>query len=163
MFPWNMMFPFNKDTKNVMKQMKPEEVEGYVEGMMSKLFPGQMQSMFNPDDLMKQMNPFFQQQKEQRPQASSSIDAQVFETFEDVYVRIPVKEDESISHMRVYHTSNQAIIENMPKLGDRHVVTLPSLVKKKGSYAQYKEGILEIKIPKSLDMQFTEVDVSEKV
>ncbi|RDI43173.1 Hsp20/alpha crystallin family protein [Falsibacillus pallidus] len=167
MFPWNMMFPFNKDMKNMMKEMKPNEVEGYVENIMSKIFPGQGQSMFNPGDMMKQMNmnPFLQPNGaggSSTARSANEIHADVFETFEDVFVRIPVKDEGNISQLRVYHTTNQAIVENIPNPGERHVITLPALVRKKGSYAQYKDGILEIKIPKSIDMQFTEVDVSEK-
>jgi HSP20 family molecular chaperone IbpA len=67
-----------------------------------------------------------------------------------------------MKHLKIFHTSNQAIIENIPGCDERQVITLPCLVKKKGAVAQYQDGILELKIPKSIDMQYTEIDVSEK-
>ena len=46
-------------------------------------------------------------------------------------------------------------------MDDTHKIPLPSLVKKKGTTAHYKEGMLEIKIPKNMDLQFSEVDITE--
>ncbi|MBB2481919.1 hypothetical protein H5P36_17230 [Bacillus sp. APMAM] len=67
-----------------------------------------------------------------------------------------------IHNIKIYHTSNQLIIENSSD-GNRDTITLPALVKKKGTTAQYKDEILEVKMPKSVDMQYTEVDVSERL
>jgi HSP20 family molecular chaperone IbpA len=169
MFPWSL-FPFSKDMKDQMNQMNPNEMDSYIQGMMKKMFPGGWDGMMNPNDMMSGaqsfMNPMGkQEQKSQRGQsspASNSISANVFESFEDIYIRFQVPSEEWMKQLKIFHTSNQAIIENIPEQGERQVITLPCLVKKKGAVAQYKDGILELKIPKSIDMQYTEIDVSDK-
>ncbi|WML47872.1 hypothetical protein RCG23_21520 [Neobacillus sp. PS3-34] len=50
MFPWNI-FPFNKDMKNMMQQMKPEEIDNYVQNMLGKMLPGNMNGMMNPQEM----------------------------------------------------------------------------------------------------------------
>ncbi|KAA0562514.1 Hsp20/alpha crystallin family protein [Bacillus sp. CH30_1T] len=169
MFPWSL-FPFSKDMKDQMNQMNPNEMDSYIQGMMKKMFPGGWDGMMNPNDMMSGaqsfMNPMGkQEQKSQRGQSSpssNSISANVFESFEDIYIRFQVPSEEWMKQLKIFHTSNQAIIENIPEQGERQVITLPCLVKKKGAVAQYKDGILELKIPKSIDMQYTEIDVSDK-
>ena len=172
MFPWSL-FPFNKGMKDQMNQMNPKEMDSYIQGMMQKMFPGGWESMMNPNDMMNGaqsfMNPLGNQgQKEKNEKEyhshshSSSIPVTVFETFEDIYIRFHIPDEEWMKHLKIFHTSNQAIIENIPGSEERQVITLPCLVKKKGAVAQFKEGILELRIPKSIDMQYTEIDVSEK-
>ncbi|MGM0827878.1 MAG: Hsp20/alpha crystallin family protein [Bacillota bacterium] len=159
--------------KDQMNQMNPNEMDSYIQGMMKKMFPGGWDGMMNPNDMMSGaqsfMNPMGkQEQKSQRGQggqsspSSNSISANVFESFEDIYIRFQVPSEEWMKQLKIFHTSNQAIIENIPEQGERQVITLPCLVKKKGAVAQYKDGILELKIPKSIDMQYTEIDVSDK-
>ncbi|MCM2589316.1 Hsp20/alpha crystallin family protein [Rossellomorea marisflavi] len=103
-----------------------------------------------------------QQTPHQSSEQNGSVPAHVFESFEDVYVRFELKDEGLMKKVKIYHTSNQAIIENIPSDGDRQVMTLPCLVKKKGASAHFRDGILEVKIPKSTDMQFTEIDVSDR-
>jgi HSP20 family molecular chaperone IbpA len=169
MFPWSL-FPFNNGMKDQMNQMNPKEMDTYIQGMMKKMFPGGWESMMNPNDMMNGTQSFTNpmgnngnnNNHEEAPRSSSAIPTTVFETFEDIYIRFHVPSEEWMKHLKIFHTSNQAIIENIPGNGERQVITLPCLVKKKGAVAQYKEGILELKIPKSIDMQYTEIDVSEE-
>ncbi|QQZ11148.1 Hsp20/alpha crystallin family protein [Heyndrickxia vini] len=175
MFPWNM-FPFNKN--NIMKQINPQDIEKQVQNMLSQFMPGKWEGMFNHEDMLKRATSMFQQNtdqnttnsetntatQDQQPQSTpTEFDVSVFETFDDIYVRTPIKDEEWLKRVKIYHTSNQVIIENIPEVGQRHVITLPSLIKKKGTVAQYKDEMLEIKMTKNADMQFTEVDVAEKL
>lgn len=175
MFPWNM-FPFN-NKNNFMKQMNSQDIEKQVQNMISQFMPEQWKDMFNHEDMIKRAASMFQnggqpqsnqasentQQDQPQPSASPAIDVSVFETFDDIYVRLPIKNESWLKQVKIYHTSNQAIIENIPEMGQRHVITLPTLIKKKGTIAQYKDEMLEIKMTKSADMQYTEVDVAEKL
>lgn len=156
MFPWNV-FPFMKGMK---QNMNPQEVDSYVQDMMKKMFPGGFESMMNANSTMGGATP--QHTPHQSSEQSVSIPAHVFESFEDVYVRFELKDEGLMKKVKIFHTSNQAIIENIPSDGDRQVMTLPCLVKKKGASAHFRDGILEVKIPKSTDMQFTEIDVSDR-
>jgi HSP20 family molecular chaperone IbpA len=169
MFPWNM-FPFNKDSSNMMSQIKPQDIEKHVQTMLSQVMPDQWQGLFSQEGLMKNASSLFQQQPQPDQQTQDSrtvqpqtIETAVFETFDDIFVRVPLKEEAWAKQIRIFHTSNQAILENIPSQGERQVITLPCLVKKKGTTAQYRDGILEIKMPKNTDMQYTEVGVSERL
>ncbi|USK37561.1 Hsp20/alpha crystallin family protein [Cytobacillus firmus] len=158
MFPWNL-FPFNKDMKNPPSQMKPEEIDKYIKNIMGQMFPQNMQGMTGAPDFMKGFNaaaPGTNQQSNSAPLNSS-----VFETHDYVFVRFPIKNEEWLKEMKLYHTSNQMIIEHIPDKDDRHIITLPAIVRKKGSSASCKEGYMEIKIPKNIDMQYSEIDVTE--
>ncbi|MED3553451.1 Hsp20/alpha crystallin family protein [Cytobacillus praedii] len=157
MFPWNL-FPFHKDAKKAMQQINSEDINKYIQNMMGQMIPEQMQGMMNPQDFMQG---FAKQQKQ--PSSSSKLSSSVFETHDFVYVRIPLKEEEWRKKLRLFHTSNQMIIEHIPEYEDKHIITLPALVKKKGTTAHIKDGILEVKIPKNVDMQFSEVDVTDDI
>jgi HSP20 family molecular chaperone IbpA len=156
MFPWNL-FPFNKEVKNMMQHMKPDEIENYIKDMMSKMLPQNMQGMVNPSDFLYN----FRSDGAHASTNPDQLQSSVFETHDHVYVRIPIKEEEWLKKIRLYHTSNQMMIEHIPNSDDKHTITLPALVKKKGAAANYKDGMLEIKFPKSIDMQFSEIDISE--
>jgi hypothetical protein len=155
MFPWNM-FPFNKDTQNTIKKMNPDEINHYIQDILEKMLPGNMRGMMNPHDLMNSFQPSSGHQP-----ASNSLNASAFETHDFVFVRIPINNEEWIKKIRIFHTSNQLIVERIPDYEDKHIITLPAIVKKKGSAANYKDGTLEIRIPKNIDMQFSEIDVTE--
>ncbi|WP_057764139.1 Hsp20/alpha crystallin family protein [Cytobacillus praedii] len=157
MFPWNL-FPFHKDAKKAMQQINSEDINKYIQNMMGQMIPEQMQGMMNPQDFMQG---FAKQQKQ--PSSASKLSSSVFETHDFVYVRIPLKEEEWRKKLRLFHTSNQMIIEHIPEYEDKHIITLPALVKKKGTTAHIKDGILEVKIPKNVDMQFSEVDVTDDI
>jgi HSP20 family molecular chaperone IbpA len=155
MFPWNFT-PFNKDTIKKLQQMRPEEIEKYVNEMLGKMMPAEMQEM----DFTKGSNPF-NISAQPTTQKFNQLEANVFETHDDVYVIIQVKNKNDVSNMRIFHTSNQLIIEHFPEAEDKHTITLPAIVKRKGARASYKEGTLEIKLPKSIHLQYTEIDIRE--
>jgi len=156
------MFPFNSDMSKLFKQMNPQDMEKGLQDMIAQFMPNGWQGMFDHNDMLSRASSLFPQNNQQSNNPSpTNLQANVFETFDDVYVRIPINE-EMIQNTKIYHTSNQLIIENSSD-GNRETITLPALVKKKGTTAQYKDGILEVKMPKSVDMQYTEVDVSERL
>lgn len=156
MFPWNI-FPFNKDSKSMLQKMKPDEIDKYVQNIMEKMMPGNMQGMMNPGEIMNS----FQAPLKQQQNLSGPLRSNAFETHDFVFVRIPIKNDEWLKQLQIYHTSNQLIIEHIPEFEDKHTITLPAIVKKKGAAANYKEGMLEIRIPKNVDLQYSQIDVTE--
>ncbi|NRD80437.1 Hsp20/alpha crystallin family protein [Bacillus sp. BRMEA1] len=157
MFPWNL-FPFNKDMKESLQKLKPEEIDKYVQDIISKVMPGNMQGMMNPQELF---NGFSSRSTPQTSPSPDTLGASAYETHDYVFVRIPIKSEEWIKKLRLFHTSNQLIIEHVPQYEDKHTITLPAIVKKKGASANYKDGVLEVKIPKNVDMQFSQIDVME--
>jgi HSP20 family molecular chaperone IbpA len=157
MFPWSI-FPFNKDAKSMLQKMKPDEIDKYVQDIMEKMMPGSMRGMMNPQDIF---NNFQQPLATQAAPSTGAMHSTAFETHDFVFVRIPIKNDEWLKKLQIYHTSNQLIIEHIPENDDKHTIVLPAIVRKKGAVANYKEGMLEIRIPKNVDMQFSQIDVTE--
>ena len=108
----------------------------------------------NPQDIMNHYRP-------QTTQQANTMNSTAFETHDSVFVRIPIKDETMLKELRIYHTANQVILENIPEQDDKHSITLPAIVKKKGSSAKYKDGFLEIKLIKSYDVQYSQIDVTE--
>lgn len=160
MFPWNM-FPFNKETKNMLQKMKPDEINQYVQDLIEKMVPGNMRDMMNPLEFMNGFQTPFGQQTSPSGNGAGVLNETTFETHDFVFVRIPVKNEDWLKEMNIYHTSNQLIVEHIPQYEDQHTITLPAIVKKKGAAANYKDGMLEVRIPKNVDMQYSQIDVTE--
>ena len=164
MFPWNMMFPFQNKADNS-KKMNPEEVQSFISQLFSQVMPENMQQMMNQNQSQGQQQgqaggfPNLYTSPAQKP-AELPLQANVFETHSHIYVRIPIRDQEWLKRIKVYHTSNHSIIEGIPEAGERHTIPLPAPVRKKGAAAQYKDGILEMRLQKSSDYQYSEIDVT---
>ncbi|MFD2445687.1 Hsp20/alpha crystallin family protein [Bacillus sp. CGMCC 1.16607] len=161
MFPWNFS-PFNKKMNNQMGQIDQNEIEKFVQNMMGQMMPNNLQNMMKSQDWMKTMNPQ-QNEGEVRKTSDQILPYSVFETHNHVYIRIPIKQESWLKQMKLYHTSNQLIVEHVPDENEKINITLPTLVRKKGTTASYKDGILEIKIPKAIDMQYTEIEINDSL
>lgn len=155
MIPWGM-FPFNDEMKKLTEQMNPSDIQKYVNNMINKHFSSQWNHPANKESTHDQV-----QQEQVDHKVKKSLQADVFETFDHIYIRIHLPDQEAHKRMKIFYTSNQAIIENFPRKGDRHTITLPRLVKKKGATARVKDQILELKIPINIDMQYSEIEISE--
>jgi HSP20 family molecular chaperone IbpA len=153
MFPFNF-FPFNKEMKNKLQHMKPDEIDQFIKGILGNVMPAQSGSTINSQDFVNQYRP-------QPSQQANSLNSTAFETHDSVFVRIPIKDESLLKDLRIYHTANQLMVENIPERDHKHTITLPAMVKKKGSNAKFKEGILEIKLIKSYDIQYSQIDVTE--
>jgi HSP20 family molecular chaperone IbpA len=154
MFPWNM-FPFTKDMKESLQKMKPDEINNYVQDLIGKMMPN-MGDMMNRQDLFNNF-----QTPDLKQRSANVLNSTAFETHDYVFVRIPIRNEDWLNQLRLYHTSNQLIVEHIPEKEDSNTITLPAIVKKKGGSANYKDGVLEIKIPKNIDMQYSQIDVTE--
>ncbi|PLR98855.1 Hsp20/alpha crystallin family protein [Bacillus sp. T33-2] len=159
MFPWNF-FPFDQNMKSTFQNMKPDEIEKYIQDVMGKVFPSHILKMGNPQDWFKDYSPL---ENEAEPEHTVRLEASIFETHDYVYIRVPVKEKDWLRQMKIHYTPNQMTIEHIPAMEDKQVFIFPAAVKKKGGSAHYKEGILEVKIPKSVHMECSEIDVTDIV
>ncbi|WHY65345.1 Hsp20/alpha crystallin family protein [Neobacillus sp. SuZ13] len=140
-----------------MTKMKPEEINNYVQDVLGKLMPGNMKAGINPAEMFQG----FQSPVSSPLSTSDPLHSTAFETHNYVYVRISIKQEEWVKQLRIYHTSNQLILEHIPHHEDKHTITLPAIVKKKGATATFKDGVLEVKIPKNIDLQYSQIDVTE--
>lgn len=160
MFPWNF-FPFNKDTKKMLENLQPGEIEKYAQNMMNKMFQQQMQNIPNAKEFLKNAHPHQPTSSESGSQGKP-LQPSIFETHDYVFVMLPI-EEEWLNSIRLYHTSNRLIIEHVPRLDDKQTFTLPAIVKKKGTTACFKDGLLEIRLLKNSDSNYSEIDITEKL
>lgn len=148
-----------KNNLQQLQNMKPDDVNEYVHNLMGKMFSQQMNGNGMPN-----FNDFHGRPADgntQQAQAASPLQTSVFETHEHVYVRTVIKDEDWLQAMKLYHTSNIMMIERIPQAEDKHTIVLPALVRRKGSKAQYQDGVLEIKLQKNDDSQLSEIDVPE--
>lgn len=154
MFPWNSQFPFQQSKMpDYLKKMNPNEVENYVSQVMSQVFGGDLSSSF----------PFPKQQENQEeesaaPKKRKKASHEIFETTEHVFVKLDV-EPETAKQMKIEHSSHRLYLQNFPEEGKSDYINLPSLVKRKGSKAVYREKVLELTLLKNEDPTLTEIGI----
>ena len=57
------------------------------------------------------------QPRKRKPEhTDSSLNISTFETHDHVYVRVHIKDESQLATIKVFHTSNQLIIEGLPFL-----------------------------------------------
>lgn len=159
MLPWNHL-PFNEEMKKKFNNMNPNDIDKYVQNMITKMFPKDMEGMLNPQEWLKGVQGFTNDSPPSHN--GNGLNAAVFETHDFVFIRIPIKEENWLKDMKIFHTSHEAIIEHIPSSEDKHTVKLPAAVRKKGAIANYKDDVLEIRIPRSNQTQISEIDIQER-
>ncbi len=75
-----------------------------------------------------------------------------------MFVKVPIGE-EQLEHVRIKHTSHELWLENFPRSDHPKKVNLPCLVKRKGTKAVYKDGLLEVMFQKQQDYNMSEVEI----
>ena len=165
MLPFQFLSPFKNDIQKWINQNQGGEIHKYVQDLISKSLNGSLQKNY----INEAMGIFEQDQHQDQDQddrvevepelKKQNLDYDTFETHDHVYVKIHIRDESQLSNVKIFHTSNQSIIEGIPTPNDQHVITLPSIVKVKGAKAEYRDHYLQIQIPKKVDMQYTEIDV----
>lgn len=152
MFPWNTLFSSHKNQNNFLKNFQHHDVQSLIEKVFAEVMPE------NIHDLMNQKTASQETASQTKDQP---LQAHILETHSFLYIRIPIKDESWLKQMKLVHTSNQCIVHDVPNEQDQHIITLPTLVRKKGTTVQYKDHILEIRLQKQNEMSYSEIDVSE--
>lgn len=155
MFEWNKYFPFhNQFSKEALKKADPKEVETYVNRVMESVFGSDYAAQFPFRD------PLPQKEHPAKPDAKPDVkpDIDIFETADHVFVKVPISE-EWLEQVRIKHTSHELWLENLPRADHPKKVNLPCLVKRKGTKAIYKDGLLEVMFQKQQDYNMSEVEI----
>lgn len=152
MWPWN--FFGNKSNFDPFKYMSEGEFQQTLEKWMKQAFPEYIHSIIN------NQNPG-NNEKKTVDNNSSPVQSNVFETHDDIFIRIPIQDEETLNNLKVYYSLNKCMIDGLDKNDRPQTIVLPATVKKKGAKAIYRDQVLEIKIPKSLDWQYSEIDVDK--
>ncbi|PLT34991.1 Hsp20/alpha crystallin family protein [Bacillus sp. V5-8f] len=159
MFPWNFLFPFLKNNRDNLPKSFPFDIQSLINQVVSQVIPDNLQQMMDQHTNQGVQNS--KQNVQNSKRNNHPLNADVFETHSEVYVRVPIKDPEWVKQVKIFHTTNQSIIEGIPDQEDKHVITLPAIVKKKGSTAKYKDDTLEIRLVKNTDFQYSQIDVTE--
>ncbi|AEH53333.1 HSP20-like chaperone [Heyndrickxia coagulans 2-6] len=64
-----------------------------------------------------------------------------------------------LTGLKIFHTSLQVMLKSFPKPDAEQVIRLPSPVRRKGTTAKYRDGILEIRLLKKSEHEMTEVGI----
>ncbi|HWO76264.1 MAG TPA: Hsp20/alpha crystallin family protein [Bacillus sp. (in: firmicutes)] len=157
MFPWNWKMPFGKQNEHsIGGSFSPEHFQKYVDQMMNQMFPPQIKEMMsNPSSWSHRFN----QHQGAADYSASPFSEKVFETHDDVFIRLTIEDKSWLHQMKISYTRNQCMIMDAPAEGDTWTIPLPSLVRKKGAKTVFKDNILEIKLPKSVEWQETEIEL----
>ncbi|MEC1651322.1 Hsp20/alpha crystallin family protein [Bacillus vallismortis] len=151
MFEWNKYFPFhNQFSKEALKKADPKEVETYVNRVMESVFGSDYAAQFPFRDPLPK--------KEQHAKSDTKSDIDLFETTDHVFVKVPISEGQ-LDQVKVKHTSHTLMIENFPNVNHPKKINLPCLVKRKGTKAVYKDGLLEVMFQKQHDYNMSEVEI----
>ncbi|MCU9613610.1 Hsp20/alpha crystallin family protein [Caldibacillus lycopersici] len=149
MFPWNF-FGFNKNGNDPFKPLTDGQLQKMMD-QLSNMFPDYLktfaQQANNPKENTQQRN------------SDLEINEKVFETHDYVYIRIPIVDESVLKAVKIYYSLNKCIIDGFKGKDTPYSIILPATVKKKGAKAIYRDNVLEIKIPKSLDWQMSEINV----
>lgn len=160
MFPWSKMFPFPKD---YMKEdiFKQSDVDDWMKKAMGgKLPQSQSPQMFHSTDFFEQSFDLLNKvQAKKKSKKKTNFDATIFETHEEVIIRFPLSSEEKLTELKTYHDSTTCYIENIPHNGNKQSLKLPCLVKSTGTSAKFKNGIVEIKIPKETNTSITKIPI----
>lgn len=151
-------FLFSPFKGGIQKWLNQNSYGGDIHKFVQEMITQSISQSTENNHVTEAMEIFNQDEKKQEP-TNSSLHVSTFETHDHVYVRVLIKDESQLSTVKIFHTSNQLIIEGLPTLDNRHVVTLPSIVKMKGATSEYRDDFLQIKMVKKTDLQFTEIDV----
>ncbi|MGM0922794.1 MAG: spore gernimation protein GerT [Bacillota bacterium] len=157
MFPWKKNFPFNQSGQmpDTFKNMNPKNVEDYIQNVMGNVFGEGFPQQF---PFQGSMAGNMADNNKHTPANQGSTE--LFETNDHIFVKVQASE-EQLENLRIQHSSNQLFILNFPSMGEQKKLVLPSLVKRKGTKASYRNGILEIKLHKNEDLQISEIEITQ--
>ncbi|WP_223701884.1 Hsp20/alpha crystallin family protein [Sutcliffiella deserti] len=158
MFPWSKMFPFPKE---YMKDdiFKQTDVEGMMNKAMKNKIPAPHQMLDSTNFFEQSFDMLNRIQSKKKKHKKTGFDANVFETHEDVIIRFPLSPEEKILELKTTHDTTTCYIENVPHNGNKQSIKLPCTVKSNGTKAIYKNGIVEIKIPKETNIPLTKIPI----
>lgn len=152
MFPWNWFGQKNQDF-DPLKNINGQDIQKWLDHWMKDVFPRNFWSLVKNHD----QKPTTQNRKQTE---TIKIQESIFETFDDMYIRLPIENKFLIKRIKIYYTPNKCFIEGLQP--QPYTILLPAIAKKKGARAIYREQWLEIKIPKNLDLEASEIEISQK-
>ena len=144
-----------------------DSLKSYIENMQKPFMQG---STLKPDEIQKQVidsiNQFMPNflkgdgLRQNSFQSQPFNDVQIFETHDFVIARIPAVFDNSLRphlSMNSYHL----YVKGLPDRNEELSIKLPSPIKPKYAKAEYKNGILEVRMLKQSPEPTMEINIDE--
>ncbi|CEE01790.1 hypothetical protein BT1A1_1968 [Caldibacillus thermoamylovorans] len=156
MWPWGF-FGSNKTNFDPFQYLSEGEFQQMLDQWMKQAFPDFIQSMMNDGTTFHHKNT----DEENENRETSTVKETLFETHDDIFIRIPIQDEKQIDRLKIYYSLNKCVIDGLNEDSSPHTIILPATVKKKGAKAIYRDQILEIRIPKSIEWQMSEIDVDK--
>ena len=155
-----------KGVKRMGPFLNPKDIQDYIEQMRKPLMEGQM----NGEEIQKKilesidqfLPPFLRGQSAPQNEKKSpdpAVNYQVFETHDFVIARIPIKQEEYFPPkllMDTYHL----YVNHLPDQKDL-TIKLPSPIRPKNAKAEFKDGILEVRMLKRGPEPMTEISIND--
>ncbi|WP_245638899.1 Hsp20/alpha crystallin family protein [Priestia koreensis] len=162
MFPWGQSL-FKKQMEGFTNGMNTKDIDQYVQQILSSTMGNSFPDFMKGNDFFKQA----QQGNKTGPTTSmggtsSRMETHVFETLDECIIQVKIPDKSMLQSLRVYHTPHTCILEGYEGENEfREEISLPCSVKRKGTKAIYRSGVLEIKMPKYTNIPLSQVDVHD--
>jgi len=151
MFPWNL-FGSEKGDFDPFKYLNDTQFKQTLDQLTNPMFPEFMKYALSEDT----------SNRKKKKEKKLSYNESVYETHEFIYIRIPINDPELIRNIKIYYTLNKCMIDGLEKQNSPYTIVLPSTVRKKGGSAIYRDSVLEIRLPKHPDWQFSELNIENE-
>ncbi len=142
MFPWSMLSK-NNQMNDWMKKINDTGIEQNFEKIFSR---------FTNDSLKMDVN--------STEQSNHATQLEMFETNEFVFIKIPLTDRQALDKLKISYGFNKLFVEGLVENGEKQVLLLPAVVRKKEAEVYFQDSLLEIKLPKHLDTHLVDIDLS---
>lgn len=144
------MFPWNWFDKNL--QFDEMTLQKFMDQFTKQMIPSYLQSMLTEAN---------QKQSTGERETKETLNENIFETHDYIYIRIPIPDAKSLKKVKIRYSHNKCSISGLLDDNKVYEMILPKPVQKKGAKAVYREQILEIQLPKSIDWYMSEIEIDE--
>ncbi|MCM3770728.1 spore gernimation protein GerT [Priestia aryabhattai] len=165
------MFPFGKSPfkgmmENLPKGMASKDMNKYIQQMISSTMSHSFPDFMQGNEFFKQAQDMMKEQQdmgnEGHGQKLRKFDSNVINTLDECIVQLKIPNRDIVSSIKVYHTPYVCTIEGID--GEepfKEEIQLPCSVRKKGTRAVYRSGVLEIRMPKHVNIPMSQIDVHD--
>ncbi|WP_230501983.1 Hsp20/alpha crystallin family protein [Sutcliffiella rhizosphaerae] len=139
--------------------LKQPDVEKWLSQSMKGKLPLNHQMLNNTDFFAQSFEMLKHAQGKKKRKKSNYDDPKIFETHQDIIVRIPIQSEDILRKLKTSHSCNTVFLDDVDGNGKKQSIPLPCMVKVNSSKAQYKDGILEITLKKETNIPVTKLPI----
>lgn len=126
MWPWGF-FGSNKTNFDPFQYLSEGEFQQMLDQWMKQAFPDFIQSMMNDGTTFHHKNT----DEENENRETSTVKETLFETHDDIFIRIPIQDEKQIDRLKIYYSLNKCVIDGLNEDSSPHTIILLQLSRKK--------------------------------